>query len=200
MYHENIATGLTAVGKGSAPARFAVKKSTGKPVISGKGSFHQREPPVLLGKQTFLWRVLSVICGLSREFLCPVLQVFSVLKAVCAHTFMVFICRSHWNFNSQWVKVLRAQLQPGNQERPVLTPVLPLARRPEADAVCPNPKLPHLEMGITALSRASRSEVLTTENNGGRAWTTTKCSFSLGRPVGETGADGRQVNRGVTKS
>lgn len=95
-----------------------------------------------------------------------------------------------------------AQTQPGDQECPVLTPVLPLACRPEADAMCPNPKFPHLEMGITALSRASSSEVLTTENNGWGevAWTTTERSFSLGRPVGEIGADGRQVNRGVTES
>lgn len=73
---------------------------------------------------------------------------------------MVFTCRAHWNFNSQWVKVLCVQTQPGDQEHPVLTPVLPLACRPEADAVCPNPKFPHLEMGTTALSRASSSEVL----------------------------------------
>lgn len=93
---------ITAVGTGGAPARFALKKSTENqsfqekaPFTSENRQFSLASRPSFVGPFCNTW----VIKGVS-------LQVSSVLKSVHAHTFMVFTCRAHWNFNSQWVKVL----------------------------------------------------------------------------------------------
>lgn len=74
-----------AMVMGGSQVRFALKNPQESHVRKKLLSL-VRVLPVFLCKQNFLWQVLSVTHRLLTEFLCPLLQVLSVLKSVaCIH-------------------------------------------------------------------------------------------------------------------
>lgn len=71
-------------------SKMCTQDSVGKPLQERAPYCRLENYQFFFANRPFLWWILSVMHGLLREFLCPLLQVFSILKSVMCTYFHHF--------------------------------------------------------------------------------------------------------------